>query len=55
MVCPNCGSEELRKLTTECPNTDDTGETLAFWVCPTCDYGINDHTEGECDCARDHR
>jgi hypothetical protein len=35
---------------TDCPDPDEFGETLVFAVCKNCDYGINEHTEGECDC-----
>lgn len=35
---------------TECPDPDEPGELLTFKVCGNCDYGINEHTEGECDC-----
>jgi len=50
MQCPSCGQEEMAIVDTGCPDPDEFGETLVFAVCKNCDYGINDHTEGECDC-----
>lgn len=35
---------------TRCPDPDEPGEVLYFSVCKNCDYGINEHTEGECAC-----
>jgi hypothetical protein len=55
MSCPSCGSEDVRVVETTCPDTEwdePNGEVLAFSVCANCDYGINDHTEGECNCAK---
>jgi hypothetical protein len=51
MRCPHCGEYDVVTVNTDCPNPEEPGETLAFGVCRNCDYGINDHTEGECDCA----
>lgn len=50
MRCPSCGQDEADWVYTTCPDPDEPGETLVFPVCKNCDYGINDHTEGECGC-----
>lgn len=54
MHCPSCGQDEGVTVETPCPNPDEPGETLSFSVCKNCDYGINEHTEGECDCIQWH-
>lgn len=51
MKCFSCGQDEVEAVTTDCPDPDHPGETRVFGVCKNCDYGINEHTEGECDCA----
>ena len=50
MRCYSCGQDEVSIVYTECPDPDNPGEFLSFLVCKNCDNGINDHTEGECDC-----
>lgn len=50
MRCPSCGEDDVVPIETDCPDPDNPGETLVFAVCGNCDYGINAHTEGECDC-----
>ena len=52
MTCPHCGQDEVVTVNTDCPNPEEPGETLAFGVCRNCDYGINEHTEGVCDCEK---
>jgi len=52
MRCPHCGEYEVVTVDTTCPNPEEPGETLAFAVCRNCDYGINEHTEGVCDCEK---
>ena len=52
MHCPSCGQEEMAIVATDCPDPDEFGETLVFAVCRNCDNGINEHTEGVCDCAK---
>lgn len=51
MPCPSCRSDDIVVVETECPNPEEPGEFMAFSVCRNCDYGINEHTEGECDCT----
>lgn len=51
MHCPYCVQDESVRVDTGCPNPEEPGETLVFYVCQNCDYGINDHTEGECSCV----
>lgn len=50
MFCPSCRQDEAEWVETRCPDPDSPDETLSFSVCSNCDYGINEHTEGECDC-----
>lgn len=50
MHCPSCIQDE--KFYVEVPCLDENGEKMVFPVCQHCDYGINDHTEGECDCEK---
>lgn len=46
-----CGYDGAwRTVVTKCPDPENPGERLTFTVCPECDYGINEHTEDECDC-----
>ena len=52
MRCPSCGEEDVALVETGCIDPDDLTETLSFSVCKNCDYGINEHTEGECDCPQ---
>lgn len=49
-MCPSCRGEEIVTVTTSCRDTD--GEPLMFSVCASCDYGINEHTEGLCTCPK---
>lgn len=49
MRCPSCGQDE--GVTVEVKCLDEDGEPMRFTVCRNCDYGINEHTEGVCDCA----
>lgn len=51
MNCLSCGDEDVDIVRTFCPDPDEPGEAMAFRVCRNCDYGINEHTEDECDCA----
>lgn len=51
MRCRQCGSEDIDYVETGCVDPTDPSETLAFIVCASCDYGINAHTEGGCECA----
>jgi hypothetical protein len=56
MSCPACGSEDVKVVETSCLDTEwgePNGEVLAFHVCASCDYGINAHTEGLCECAKE--
>lgn len=46
MKCPCCGEYEI--VTVEPGCIDREGDLMRFQVCRNCDYGINDHTEGEC-------
>lgn len=48
MMCPSCRQDEVEAV--EVPCLDEDGEQMVFSVCRNCDYGINDHTEGDCDC-----
>lgn len=41
--CPSCGEYEMMYV-------EACGQS--FRVCGNCDYGINEHTEEVCDCAR---
>jgi DNA-directed RNA polymerase subunit M/transcription elongation factor TFIIS len=50
MHCPSCGQDESVYVEPGCLSVD--GELLTFKVCRNCDYGINEHTEGECDCEK---
>jgi len=50
MRCPSCGEDDSVLIETTCPDPDEPGEVLCFRVCKNCDYGINEHTEMECDC-----
>lgn len=50
MHCPSCVQDEAVLVETGCVGED--GELLVFPVCQNCDYGINDHTEGECNCEK---
>lgn len=51
MTCPRCGEDDPRQVVTGCPDpTEPPGMFLTFTVCGNCDHGINDHTEGQCDC-----
>lgn len=50
MRCPSCGDDEVTYLEPGCLSVD--GEIMAWRVCLNCDYGINDHTEGVCDCEK---
>lgn len=52
MRCPSCGQDEGVLVETTCPNPDEDGEPRMFGVCRNCDYGINEHTEGECGCEK---
>ena len=49
MTCSSCGEDEVVGI--EVPCLDENGEPRVFAVCKNCDYGTNEHTEGECDCA----
>lgn len=51
MMCPSCREDEAEVIETTCPDPDEPGDVLRFGVCKNCDYGINEHTEGECSCA----
>ncbi len=51
MMCPSCREDEVEVIETPCPDPDEPGDVLRFSVCKNCDYGINEHTEGECSCA----
>ena len=51
MRCYSCGEYEVEAIETTCPDPDEPGDVLRFGVCKNCDYGINEHTEGECSCA----
>ena len=50
MQCPSCGEDEV--VGVEVPCLDEDGDTMAFSVCKNCDYGINEHTEGDCNCKK---
>jgi hypothetical protein len=50
MNCYSCGVDDPRYVVTGCPDPENAPETLTFLVCGNCDYGINEHTEGVCDC-----
>ena len=50
MMCPSCRQDEAEVVETTCPDPDEPGDVLRFSVCKNCDYGINEHTEGECAC-----
>lgn len=50
MDCPHCRSGILRSVTLKC--RDEHGEPMRVLICGDCDYGINEHTEGECDCEK---
>jgi hypothetical protein len=52
MRCPSCGQDDSVTVETTCPDPDEPGDVLRFEVCRNCDYGINEHTEGECSCPR---
>lgn len=52
MRCPHCGEYDIAIVYTECVDPDNPGEFLSFMVCKNCDNGINDHTEGQCDCPK---
>lgn len=47
--CPRCSEDDSVWIEVKC--LDEEGEPMSFTVCWNCDYGINDHTEGECDCG----
>lgn len=49
MTCPSCREDDNMIVETAC--LDLEGELMTFSVCRNCDYGINEHTEGECGCA----
>lgn len=50
MSCRSCGDDSPMALVyTDC--LDEDGEPMSFSVCRSCDYGINEHTEGNCDCG----
>lgn len=51
-ICPHCGEDDTRYVETTCPTPDGESELMVFAVCGNCDYGINDHTEGQCDCPK---
>lgn len=50
IVCPSCRGEDIEYVRPGC--LDIGGESLGFAVCASCDYGINEHTEGLCDCPK---
>jgi len=50
MRCYSCGEDEMEVVKTDCIMED--GEFGRFMVCRNCDNGINEHTEGECDCEK---
>jgi hypothetical protein len=50
MRCPSCGEEDIATVEPGC--LDEEGERRTFAVCRNCDYGINEHTEGECNCEK---
>ena len=50
MHCPSCGEDAAAYVEPGC--LDEDGEKMRFPVCRNCDYGINEHTEGECSCAK---
>lgn len=50
MRCPSCLEDDSVLISPErC--VDEEGEQMTFRVCKNCDHGINEHTEGECDCT----
>lgn len=51
MMCPSCRQDEAVTVETTCLDPNEPGDVLRFSVCRNCDYGINDHTEGECGCV----
>lgn len=50
MRCPSCGEDD--SVAVEVPCLDEDGDRMVFRVCRNCDYGINEHTEGECGCEK---
>lgn len=54
MYCPSCGQDGRKVITTKCLDENPEGPEgqLEFAVCIHCDYGINEHTEGMCDCRK---
>lgn len=50
MHCPSCGQDEAAYVEPGCLSVE--GELMTFRVCANCDYGINEHTEGECGCEK---
>jgi hypothetical protein len=54
MRCSSCGEDEVFSFQTTCPDPEEPSEFRTFGVCRNCDYGINEHTEGECNCAGIH-
>ena len=50
LICFSCGQDEVDVIETDC--IDEEGEFMRFMVCKNCDYGINEHTEGECSCEK---
>ena len=48
MRCRSCGEDEVEMVRVPC--LDEDGEQMLFSVCTNCDFGINQHTEGVCDC-----
>jgi DNA-directed RNA polymerase subunit M/transcription elongation factor TFIIS len=47
--CPSCLQDEASPALLLC--RDEDGEQMVVVVCKNCDHGINDHTEGECQCV----
>ena len=52
MRCSHCGEYDVAWVETDCADPEQPGETLSFPVCKNCDNGINEHTQGECDCEK---
>lgn len=54
MYCPSCGQDGRKVVQTRCIEENPEGPEglLEFAVCIHCDYGINEHTEGTCDCPQ---
>jgi len=50
MRCLHCGEYDVVYVEPGC--LDEDGDPRRFAVCRNCDYGINEHTEGECDCEK---